>query len=386
MTPQGFVEALKKNAFTRFTGVPCSFFQAAINHVLDEPDLEYTIMPNEGAALALASGAYLAGKPTVLLIQNSGFGNLLNPLTSLNMIYGIPALIFMSGRAYGVQDEPQHEVIGRTMGPLLKALGVGFEEMPEDQAAFEKSLSRVRSFLDTEKKPYFYFVKQGTIDEGVPARTRSQVFPMKRIDAIRVIAGELTGAESVIATTGKPSRELFSLADRKENFYMQGSMGHASSVGLGVALARPRKKVVVLDGDGALLMHLGALSSIGYYRPSNLYHVVLDNESYETTGDQETTSSTTDFEAMALAAGYRAAFGVQDAEALRATFKKMLSQEGPVLLRVKINRLPTPGIPRISSKYDSRQIADIFRAGMLSVLCFFLCSLSSSASAAFHRP
>ncbi len=362
--PSEFVRTLKENGFTRFTGVPCSFFQAAINHVLAQPDLEYTMVPNEGAALALASGSYLAGKPAAIFIQNSGFGNLVNPLTSLNMIYDIPVLVFMSGRAYGVKDEPQHEIIGRTMGPVLEALGVGFEEMPQDAAAFAQSLANVKERLAKTKQPYFYFVKKDTIDETTASKKPSNEFPMKRIDAIRVIADCLDGTESVIATTGKPSRELFSVADRPGNFYMQGSMGHAPSIGLGVALARPEKKVVVLDGDGALLMHLGVLSSVGHYKPANFYHVVLDNESYETTGDQDTTSATTDLEGMALSAGYRAAANARDEASLRSTVKKFFSMQGPVFLRVKINRLPTPDIPRISSKYDSPQIAEGFRTAL----------------------
>ncbi len=362
--PSEFVEVLKKNSFTRFTGVPCSFFQAAINYVLDQPDLKYTMVPNEGAALALASGSYLAGKPVALLIQNSGFGNLVNPLTSLNMIYKIPVLIFMSGRAYGVKDEPQHEIMGRTMGPVLEAMGVRFEEMPTERAAFEKSLTTAKQYLEKNKQPFFYFVRKDTIDESTRVKNPSGEFPMKRLDAIRVIAECLGGEESVIATTGKPSRELFSLADRPGNFYMQGSMGHAPSIGLGVALARPEKKVIVLDGDGALLMHLGVLSSVGHYMPTNFYHIVLDNESYETTGDQDTTSSTTDFEGMALCAGYRLAANARDEASLRSNLQKILSMPGPVLLRVKINRLPTLDIPRISSKYDSPHIADSFRTSL----------------------
>ncbi len=364
ISPQAFVDALRKNGFARFTGVPCSFFQAAINHVLDQPDLEYTMVPNEGAALALASGSYLAGKPTALLIQNSGFGNLVNPLTSLNMIYKIPVLIFMSGRAYGVKDEPQHEIVGRTMGPVLEALGVRFEEMPTEPLAFEKSLEMARQYLEKAKQPFFYFVRKDTIEETTYPKKDAGELPMKRADAIRMIADCLDGKESVIATTGKPSRELFSLADRPGNFYMQGSMGHAPSIGLGVALARPEKKVVILDGDGALLMHLGVLSSVGHYKPANFYHIVLDNESYETTGDQDTTSATTDFEGMALSAGYRVAANARDEGSLRSKLQKILSMPGPALLRVKINRLPTPDIPRISSKYNPAMIAEGFRAAL----------------------
>ncbi len=364
IAPKDFVGILKKRGFSRFTGVPCSFFQAAINCVLESKDLFYTMVPNEGSALALASGAGLAGKPTAVLIQNSGFGNLINPLTSLNMIYKIPVLIFMSGRAYGVKDEPQHEIIGKTMAPMLEAMGVNFEDMPDDVKHFDERLQKACQTMIETQKPFFFLVRKGCLDEYCLEQKTGEVFPLKRIEAIQVIAGCLTGKEFVVATTGKPSRELFAVADHAHHFYMQGSMGHASSLGLGVALAQPDKKVVVLDGDGALLMHLGVLSSIGHYQPKNLYHVVLDNEAYETTGNQDTTSSTTDLEAMALAAGYAEVKTVRNGEELKKTFQKMLKSQGPSFLRVKINRLATESIPRISSKYNSSQIAQQFKASL----------------------
>lgn len=360
--PRDFIGALKKNGFSSFTGVPCSFFQAAINCVIDDPDLRYTIVPNEGAALALASGAYLAGTRTALMIQNSGFGNLVNPLTSLNMIYRIPVLIFMSARAYGVPDEPQHEIIGRTMGPLLGAIGVPYRNLPEDPVEYQKALGEALAAMERQKLPYFFFVKRGAIDEYTPHKNGRVSYPLKRIEAIQIIAGVLKGDEIIVATTGKPSRELFKVFDRKGNFYMQGSMGHAASIGLGVAMNRPSKKVIVLDGDGAILMHLGILSTVGHYKPQNFYHVILDNESYETTGDQDTTSPTTDLKQIASACGYARVDEAVSASELEAKLAGLLKRPGPALLRVKVNRLPTPDIPRISTKYTSEEIAEVFRS------------------------
>jgi len=359
--PKDFVEALVSRGVRRFTGVPCSFFQAAVDRVIDDPRLEYTIVPNEGAALALAAGAYLGGTTAAVLIQNSGLGNLINPLTSLNMIYRIPALLFISGRAYGVPDEPQHEVIGRTMGGILDAIGVRRRDLPADTAEYGRALDDAFAYMQRERQPFAFFVRQDTIDEYKPSRTDGGRYPMKRIDAIGAVMDVLGGDELVVATTGKPSRELFATRDRPRNFYMQGSMGHAISIGLGLALERPDRKVVVLDGDGAALMHLGALSSVGHYKPVNFVHVVLDNESYETTGDQDTTSPTTDLEGVARACGYRNASTVADADALKHALGKALAQEGPAFLRVKINRLATGNIGRISSTYTSEKIAHQFR-------------------------
>ncbi len=365
ISAEAFVACLKKNGVQSFTGVPCSFFQAAVNRVLDDETLRYTMVPNEGSAFALAVGTYLAGSACAVLIQNSGFGNLVNPLTSLAMIYRTPVLVFMSGRAYGVSDEPQHEIIGKTMGPALDALGVRHSDLPEDVEKFEDAVEEAMQRMRKDKKPFFFFVRKGTIDDYIPKGHHQNMYSLKRIEAIEIIAKNLKGNEYVIATTGKPSRELFNVCDRSKNFYMQGSMGHAASIGLGMALERPKEKVIVLDGDGAVLMHMGILSSIGHYQPKNFYHVVLDNESYETTGDQDTTSPTTDFQSIAKACGYVFVGAVKTEKELVSEFKSMLSQPGPGFLRVKINRQPTPDIPRISSKYSSEQIAENFKANLI---------------------
>jgi phosphonopyruvate decarboxylase len=364
MSPDEFVQTLVDHGIRRFTGVPCSFFQSAINRILDDKRLRYTIAPNEGAALAIAAGSTMTGETTALLIQNSGFGNLINPLTSLNLIYGIPAIVFMSGRAYGVSDEPQHEIIGRTMAKLLETMGVPYRDMPAEKDAFDVALEEALEKIEKEKKPYFFLVRKDSIDEYAPARKTTNSFPLKRIDAIRAVTAEVPEDVCIVATTGKPSRELFSVADRPKNFYMQGSMGHAASIGLGIAMSRPSEKVVVLDGDGAVLMHMGILSTVGHYAPANFLHVILDNESYETTGDQDTTSSTTDFCAAALAAGYKNAQDAKTEKDIREKIRLLLKSKGPSLLRIKINRLPTNDIPRISGKYSSKQITANFSKSM----------------------
>ena len=329
LSAEEFVRGLKKNGVHSFTGVPCSFFQAAINRVLDDDELHYTMVPNEGSALALAVGASMAGSDCAVMIQNSGFGNLVNPLTSLSMIYHVPVLIFMSGRAYGVPDEPQHEIMGKTMGGALDAMGVHHMDLPDEAERFEDALEEAVQRMRKERMPFFFFVRKGTIDDYVPKPHHRNAYPLKRIEAIETITKNLKGDEVLIATTGKPSRELFNVADRSKNFYMQGSMGHAASIGLGVALHQPKKKVVVLDGDGALLMHMGILSSVGFYGPKNFYHIVLDNEAYETTGNQDTTSPSVDFKAAAKACGYAQSEQAKTEKELTLKLKKMLKSMGP---------------------------------------------------------
>lgn len=358
LAPSDFVEELKKRGISNFTGVPCSFFQSAINYVIDDKELSYSIVPNEGSALALASGAILAGKQTVVLIQNSGLGNLINPLTSLNMIYGIPVLIFISGRAYGVLDEPQHEIMGKSMGAILDAIGIPHRDMPDTREEYDNALGDALELMKKNKQPFVFFVRKGAIDTYVKNEDKKNKYPLKRIEVLKIISEFFTDDVCAVATTGMISRELFAVADRKQNFYMQGSMGHASAFGLGIALSKPEKKVVVLDGDGAFLMHMGIGSSIGHYQPKNMYHIVLDNEAYESTGNQDTTSRTTDILGIARACGYVSAHEVETESELRSMLKELLASQGPALLRVKVNREATEGIPRISSKYASEDIAN----------------------------
>ena len=366
ISAEEFVKGLKERGIRSFTGVPCSFFQGAINRVLDDQDLRYTMVPNEGSALALAAGCYLAGETTVLMIQNSGFGNLINPLTSLCMIYRIPALLFISGRAYGVPDEPQHEIIGKTMGAILDAIGIVHKDLPDEREAYEDALDEALLSMRQKKMPVVFFVRKGSIDHYISKKNGVKDYPLKRSEAIELISKSLKQDEYLVVTTGKPSRELFAANDRPRNFYMQGSMGHAASIGLGAALQSPTKKIVVLDGDGAILMHMGILSSVGFYKPKNFYHIILDNESYETTGDQDTTSPGTDLKTVAKACGYRFAEEIQNEGQLISELKFFLKKDGPSLLRVKVNRLPTHNIPRISSKYSSEDIAKNFKAELSS--------------------
>ena len=362
ISPDQFISHLEGRDFHFYTGVPCSYFNSIIRTLQSNGKSSYVIASNEGSALALASGAFLGGQRPVLMIQNSGLGNLINPLTSLSMIYKIPVLIFVSGRAYGIQDEPQHEIIGRTMGKLLDSIGLLHWDLPTEEADLTGILNEGIQAASQKQSPVVFFVRKNTFtpwSRQLPASPPN--YPMTRMDAIRLICKFISKDDLVISTTGKISRELFLVGDREGNFYMQGSMGHASSIGLGVALSQPHQRVIVLDGDGALLMHMGAMPMIGYYKPKRFIHIVLDNESYETTEDQDTISANVDFEGIAKASGYHQAHNVTEPAQLRAILPRLLDQRGPILLRIKINRVETKGVPRITTKYSAPQIAEAFK-------------------------
>ncbi|MBK3562675.1 phosphonopyruvate decarboxylase [Streptomyces sp. MBT62] len=361
ISAQEFCDILADRGFTTASGVPCSHFGGPIAHLSTQPG-RYVPAPNEGNALAVAAGAALGGQRAYVMLQNSGLGNLINPLTSLVMTYQLPILTFASLRGWPdpATDEPQHAVMGPATHGLLDSIGTphytlhaqdGTEQFTAILDAAEKDLAELRApFVLVERGAIGKAASHGnTTPDGIAAGT-----------AIRIVTDAAPDA-SVIATTGYTGRDAFAVADRPGNFYMQGSMGHASSLGLGVALAHPERTVVVLDGDGAALMHLGALSMIGHESPPNLIHVVLDNRVHESTGGQSTTSDTTSFPQVALAAGYASAVACESEDALRNAVLRAQTTAGPHLISVRT--LPRTGAipPRATNALSPQAIRDRFQ-------------------------
>lgn len=358
---QDFCDILADRGFTTASGVPCSHFGGPIAHLSRRPG-RYVPAPNEGNALAVAAGAALGGQRAYVMLQNSGLGNLINPLTSLVMTYRLPILTFASLRGWPdpATDEPQHAVMGPATHRLLDSIGTphytlhaqdGTEQFTEILDSAEKDLG--------EQRAPFVLVERGAIGKAdPPAETVPEGIAASA--AIRIVPEAAPGA-CVIATTGYTGRDAFAVADRPGNFYMQGSMGHASSLGLGVALAHPDRAVVVLDGDGAVLMHMGALSMIGHEAPANLIHVILDNRVHESTGGQSTTSATTSFPQVALAVGYATAVECESEDALRVAVLRALAASGPHLISVRT--LPRTGTipPRATNALSPEGIRDRFQ-------------------------
>jgi phosphonopyruvate decarboxylase len=371
LTGERFCESLAARGMRFYTGVPCSYFTDAIAYANEH--YIYVNAANEGAALAVAAGAALGGARPVVLLQNSGFGNLVNPLTSLSLVYEIPALLFISLRAWPdeLSDEPQHRIIGRELANVLTAFGVHNAVMPTDPDAFEAALDEADAELRRGRVAALLVRKgsiagpacaskcsrngsnadradaRGSMRSGESAEDR----PLSRAEAVAIVADAAGERDAIVSTTGEISRELFAQRDRPGNFYMQGSMGHAPSIALGAALARTGVRVFALDGDGAALMHLGALSTIGAIKPRDFVHVILDNEAYATTGNQPTTSSVTRLEDVALACGYRAAWRCTTREELVALLRRAREQPGPSCIVVKTNLREATGLPRVTSAY-----------------------------------
>ena len=318
-----FVDAARARGFRCYAGVPCSFLTPFINFVIGAPGLRYLSAANEGDAVAIAAGAWLGGQRAVAMMQNSGLGNAVSPLTSLTYTFRIPVLVVCTQRgAPGVADEPQHELMGTITEKLFDTMAIPWAMFPREIAAVAPALDAVDQHMRTTSLPYALIMQKGTCETfplvasamptahgnaavtgGGHHRTAAQR-ATRRAALERVLAASDERRAVVIATTGFTGRELYALADRPQHFYMVGSMGCASSLGLGLALARPDLRVLVIDGDGAALMRMGNLATLGAYSPPNLVHVVLDNEAHDSTGAQATVTACTDFAALAAACGY----------------------------------------------------------------------------------
>ncbi|MBN9416097.1 phosphonopyruvate decarboxylase [bacterium SCN 62-11] len=362
--PIAWVEAGKAEGATLWTGVPCSYLKSLIDCVISHAELDYVPAANEGDAVAIAAGAWLGGGLGVALMQNSGLGNAVNPLTSLLQPFAIPMLLLVTwrGQPGGPADEPQHDLMGQITPGMLDLMNIPYEILPKDEAGAVESLRRQLRNAREQRRchalviPSGRFSKHpptpplevkaltGAVPEKVPARlTRSQM-----LQGLLKIWGP---GDLVVATTGYTGRELYALNDRNQHLYLVGSMGCASSLGLGLALRRPKNRIWVLDGDGALLMRMGALTTVGWMRPENLVHVLLDNGVHESTGAQATVSASLDFCEIARGCGYPNVLRWN--EPAPVDFAGLTFIHAPILPGIA-EALPRP-------KQKPREVADRFR-------------------------
>jgi phosphonopyruvate decarboxylase len=344
-----FLELARGRGFAFYAGVPCSFLTPIINRVISDPALDYVGAASEGEAVAVAAGAWLAGKKTVVMCQNSGLGNAVNPLTSLSFPFRIPTLLIVTWRGQpGIRDEPQHELMGRITGDLLATMGIPHRPFPAVREDVEPTLALAEAEMARSELPFAVVMAKNTVrDDGLDEKPLDPRPPGTRRDLrehgprptrVAVLERFLAGvspAAAVVVTTGKCGRELFTLADRAQHLYQVGSMGCASAMGLGVAL-HTSCPVVVLDGDGAALMKMGNLATIGSRAPANLVHVVLDNGVHDSTGGQSTVSLNVDFAAVALACGYASGVSADSLAGFERALALAQTEPGPHLIHVRI--------------------------------------------------
>lgn len=379
---QAFLSAAAARGFDFYTGVPCSFLTPLINRIIADPACRYVGATGEGEAVGIAAGAWLAGRRTVVMLQNSGLGNAVNPLTSLNHPFRIPTLMIVTWRGGpGITDEPQHEVMGAITPALLDLVGIAHAPFPSAIDVIAPTLDRAVRHMDRDGLPFALIMSKGDVApqtlHGTPIPAHSQGTrhgaptggtPPSREQALRTLLECVPDNALLIATTGKTGRELFTLADRPEHLYQVGSMGCASAMGLGLALNTERP-VVVVDGDGAALMKLGNLATIGAQAPRNLTHLVLDNGVHDSTGGQPTVSDGVDLAAAALACGYVHGHSVDDLPGLAVALGHALAPAraaaGPSLVHMRIapGSMQALGRPTIGPAEVARRMRRLLGAG-----------------------
>ncbi|MBF0270038.1 MAG: phosphonopyruvate decarboxylase [Alphaproteobacteria bacterium] len=365
-----FLATAAEQGIDFYTGVPCSFLTPMINRVISDRSISYVGAASEGEAVAIAAGAWLAGRRTVVMCQNSGLGNTVNPLTSLNWPFRIPTLMIVTWRGQpGLKDEPQHELMGEITASLLDVMRVPHLPFPSEPEQVEPALRKAWASMEESGLPFAFIMAKDSVEDEALHQDRPQSFPLGTFDDLQghgerasraalleSLLSAIPSSAAVVATTGKCGRELFTLADRDQHIYQVGSMGGASAMGLGVAL-NSKRPVVVLDGDGAALMKMGNFATIGAYRPKNLIHILFDNGVHDSTGGQMTVSDSVDFAKVALASGYAAATAVDDVAGFERALALALAKDGPHLVhaRIRLGSMDKLGRPTVKPPEVARR-------------------------------
>lgn len=365
IAPSAFYDGLRSRGISFFSGVPDSLLKAFCAYVDDHAAPgEHVIAANEGNAIALAAGYHLAtGRVGVVYMQNSGLGNAVNPLASLadSEVYRIPVLLVIGWRGEpGVKDEPQHVKQGRITPGLLDVLEIPYRILESD-SSLEPLLDDVFATVKKTAAPVALLVRKKVFEPYESMRNVLPISSLCREEALGSLLDLLGPNDLIVSTTGKTSRELYEWRVRRgekmRDFLTVGSMGHTSSIALGVALGRPDRRVICLDGDGSLLMHMGALPVLGNVAPRNLVHVVLNNAAHESVGGQPTVADRLVFGKLAEACGYKGWYQADSLESISAAWADIESAEGPVLLEIKLacGSRPDLGRPTTTPEENKRE-------------------------------
>lgn len=346
--PEMFVGTLKSCGVDFYTGVPDSLLKNICAYITDNlPDERNVIAANEGGAMGIAAGYYLAtGKVPVVYMQNSGEGNVINPLASLadKDVYGIPVLLVIGWRGRpGLHDEPQHVKQGKVTTGLLNVMGVDYSILSKDEDVVEKQIRSALEYMHRTNECYALVVEKDTFEPYKLQRVAENVFPLSREEAIQTVAKSLEPNACVVSTTGMISRELFEYRTmeglgHERDFLTVGSMGHASQIALGIALQKPAARVYCFDGDGASIMHMGNMAIAASMKCTNYVHVVFNNGAHDSVGGQPTVGLNIDLCGIAKSMGYVGVLSVSTAEALQAALDDMRGKEGPLFLQVCVHK------------------------------------------------
>ncbi len=345
--PEFFIEKLRENGIDCFAGVPDSLLKNICAYITDHFDAQHNIIAaNEGAAVGLAAGHYLAtGQPACVYMQNSGEGNIINPLASLTdpEVYNIPVLLLIGWRGRpGVHDEPQHVKQGKVTTGLLNTMGINFDVLSKEEDKAEKQIAKAIDALK-KKDVYALVIEKDTFEDYKLQNVEKNDLTMSREEAIQTVAAALGEKDCIVSTTGMISRELFEYRAAKgqgheRDFLTVGSMGHASQIALGIAMAKPDRTVWCFDGDGAAIMHMGSMAIVANKAPKNYVHVVFNNGAHDSVGGQPTVGLKIDLAKIAEAVGYTRTISVSLGSQLTSALEVVKSIDGPVLLEIKVKK------------------------------------------------
>lgn len=343
--PNYFIEKLRGNGIDCFVGVPDSLLKNICAYITDHFDAQHNIISaNEGTAVAFAAGHYLAtGQPACVYMQNSGEGNIINPLASLTdpEVYNIPVLLLIGWRGRpGVYDEPQHVKQGKITTGLLNTMGINYDVLSKEEDKADKQIAKAIEALKN-KEVYALVIEKDTFEDYQLQDIEKNDLTMSREEAIRIVSSTLGEKDCIVSTTGMISRELFEYRvamnqGHERDFLTVGSMGHANQIALGIAMAQPNRRVWCFDGDGATIMHMGSMAIIASKFPKNYVHVVFNNGAHDSVGGQPTVGLKIDLPAVAKAVGYKVTISVDNKEDLAAALNRIA--EGPILIEVKVKK------------------------------------------------
>lgn len=347
ISPKFFIETLKSYDIDFYAGVPDSLLKNICAYIADNMDAQHNIIAaNEGAAVGLVAGYYLAtGKAGVVYMQNSGEGNIINPLASLTdkEVYNIPALLLIGWRGRpGLHDEPQHVKQGKVTTGILNIMGINYDVLSTDE---EKAVKQIAIAVEALKnnEVYALVIEKGTFEDYKLQSVEVNDLTMTRESAIQTVTAALGEKDAIVSTTGMISRELFEYRAGKgeahnRDFLTVGSMGHASQIALGIAMQKTDRTIWCFDGDGATIMHMGSMAIVASKEPKNFVHVVFNNGAHDSVGGQPTVGLKIDLPQVARGVGYKHTFSVGTMEDLVQVLEDVKKAEGPTLLEVKVKK------------------------------------------------
>jgi len=353
-------DSLKRNGINFFTGIPDSLLKYFCAYISDHTESRnHIITANEGNAIALATGYYLAtGKIPLVYFQNSGLGNAINPLLSLvdSEVYQIPMILMIGWRGEpGILDESQHIKQGKLQNAMLDMMGIPYRILDSKTNSINLFVKEMIDLAYTKNKPVAIVVRKGTFENDKLKKTIKAYFDLSREDAIKNLIDSIPRKDIIVSTAGKTSREVFEYRKVKRqkhqnDFLTVGSMGHCSQVALGIALNKPGRRVYCLDGDGSVIMHMGSMAIIGRNAPPSFIHIVLNNGSHDSVGGQPTVGFEISFTEIAKSCGYKIAIGAKTIAEINEGLKYIWANSGPAFLEIRVNKgarnnLARPNIP-----------------------------------------